>query len=77
MSCILHIDTSTNVCSVAVSENGGVIFNKENHSGPNHAESLGSDVDEALSFADSHAIPVVDDLVPENVGPTGQPLLPQ
>ena len=45
MSCILHIDTSTNVCSVAVSENGGVIFNKENHSGPNHAESLGSDVD--------------------------------
>ena len=33
MSCILHIDTSTNVCSVAVSENGGVIFNKENHNG--------------------------------------------
>ena len=67
MSCILHIDTSTNVCSVAVSENGGVIFNKENHSGPNHAESLGSDVDEALSFADSHAIPV--DAVAISSGP--------
>lgn len=58
MSCILHIETSTSVCSVAVSENGGVIFSKEDHSGPNHAEQLGSDVDEALSFADSHAIPV-------------------
>lgn len=58
MSCILNIDTSTNVCSVAVSQDGACIFDKEDHSGPNHAEQLGSDVDEALSFADSHAIPV-------------------
>ena len=67
MSCILHIETSTSVCSVAVSENGGVIFSKEDHSGPNHAEQLGSDVDEALSFADSHAIPV--DAVAVSSGP--------
>lgn len=67
MSCILHIETSTNVCSVAVSEDGGVIFNKENRNAPNHAECLGSDVDEALSFADSHAIPV--DAVAVSSGP--------
>lgn len=57
MACILHIDTSTDVCSVAVSEDSHVIFDQENHSGPNHAERLGTMVDEALSFTDSHAIP--------------------
>ena len=57
MSCILHIDTSTNVCSVAVSEDSHVIFQQEEHSGQNHAERLGTFVDEALSFTDSHAIP--------------------
>ena len=58
MSCILHIETSTNVCSVAVSDGGEVIFNEEDHSGPNHAEKLGVFVDEALSFIDNHAIPL-------------------
>ena len=57
MSCILHIDTSTNVCSVAVSEDSHVIFQQEERSGQNHAERLGTFVDEALSFTDSHAIP--------------------
>ena len=58
MSCILHIETSTNVCSVAVSDGGEVIFNEEDHSGPNHAEKLGVFVDEALSFIENHAIPL-------------------
>ena len=57
MACILHIDTSTDVCSVAVSEDSHTIFEQENHSGSNHAEQLGTMVDEAMSFADSHAIP--------------------
>ncbi len=57
MACILHIDTSTNVCSVAVSEDSHVIFQQEERSGQNHAERLGTFVDEALSFTDSHAIP--------------------
>ena len=57
MSCILHIETSTDVCSVAVSEDSQVIFHQEDHSGPNHAERLGTMVDEALSFTDNHAIP--------------------
>lgn len=67
MSCILHIETSTNVCSVAVSQDGECIFDKEDFSGPNHAERLGEYVDEALSFADSHAIPV--DAVAVSSGP--------
>ncbi len=58
MSCILSIETSTDVCSVAMSENGQCIFKKEDHSGPNHAVSLGVFVDEALSFTDNHAIPL-------------------
>lgn len=67
MSCILHIETSTNVCSVAVSEDGQCIFCKEDFKGPNHAVTLGTYVDEALSFADSHAIPV--DAVAVSCGP--------
>ena len=67
MSCILNIDTSTNVCSVAVSQDGGCIFEKEDHSGPNHAEQLGSFVDQALSFIDNHAIPL--DAVAVSCGP--------
>ena len=58
MSCILNIETSTDVCSVAISDNGQVIFNKEDHSGPNHAVKLGVYVDEALDFLDSHGLPL-------------------
>lgn len=67
MACILNIETSTNVCSVALSENGHCIYNDEDHSGPNHNERLGTFVDSALSFADSHAIPV--DAVAVSMGP--------
>ncbi len=56
MSCILHIETSTSACSVALSEEGQNVFNKEDLKGPSHAVSLGVFVDEALSFADSHAL---------------------
>ncbi len=67
MSCILNIETSTNVCSVAVSQDGSCIFNKEEHEGPNHAVILGVFVQEALSFIDSHAIPL--DAVAVSCGP--------
>ena len=67
MATILHIETSTDVCSVAVSEDGQVIFQQDDHSGRNHAEQLGSMVDEALSFTDSHAIPF--DAVAVSCGP--------
>ncbi|HEY9542215.1 tRNA (adenosine(37)-N6)-threonylcarbamoyltransferase complex dimerization subunit type 1 TsaB [Prevotella sp.] len=67
MSCILNIETSTEVCSVAVSNDAECIFNEEDHSGPNHAVKLGQFVDEALSFIDNHAIPL--DAVAVSCGP--------
>lgn len=57
MSCILHIETSTEVCSVAVSHDGACIFSKEDHDGPNHGVMLGVFVDEALSCADAAGTP--------------------
>ena len=53
MSCILNIETSTNVCSVAVSQGGVCLFKRVDNSGPNHAVALGVFVDEALGYADS------------------------
>ena len=66
MACILHIETSTDVCSVAVSEDSHVIFEQHDASG-HHAEKLGTFVDEALSFTDNHAIPF--DAVSVSQGP--------
>ena len=67
MSCILSIETSTDACSVAVSQDGACIYHDEDLSGPNHAERLGRFVDEAMSFTDNHAIPF--DAVAVSSGP--------
>ena len=67
MSCILNIETSTDVCSVAVSQDGVCIFNKEDNKGPNHAVSLGVFVDEALTYIDSRDIRL--DAVAVSCGP--------
>lgn len=49
MSCILNIETATPVCSVAVSTNGKIIFERESTDGPSHASLLGVFVAEALA----------------------------
>lgn len=67
MSCILHIETSTEVCSVSVSEDGSTIFSQDDFAGQQHAVKLGVFVDEALSFINSHAIPL--DAVAVSCGP--------
>ncbi len=67
MSCILHIDTTTAVCSVALSEDGAVLHHEENYDGPSHSTLLGGMVSSAMSFADSHAIPL--DAVAVSIGP--------
>ena len=69
MSCILNIDTSTDVCSVAVSFGGECVFTKEDHSGPNHAVKLGVFVDEALSYIDSRDMPLDAVAVSSRPGP--------
>lgn len=68
MPCLLHIETSTNVCSVALSEDGQVIFHQEDTEGKAHSEQCGVYAREALSFADSHAIPVDGVAVSEGPG---------
>ena len=67
MACLLHIETSTDVCSVALSEDGAVLFSKEDFDGPQHAVTLGVFIDEVLSMADSHAKPI--DAVAISCGP--------
>lgn len=68
MACILHIETSTNVCSVAVSEDGQCIFEQQERGEHGAgAERLGTMVDEAMSFTDNHAIPF--DAVAVSCGP--------
>lgn len=67
MPCILHIETSTKVCSVALSEDGKLLYHHEDFDGPGHSETSGVYVDKALSFANSHAIPV--DAVAVSMGP--------
>jgi len=47
---ILHIETSTNVCSVAVSENLNCIFSVSNTDGMNHAALLSLFIKDALDF---------------------------
>ena len=67
MSCILNIETSTDVCSIAVSREGACVFERVDHSGPNHAVKLGVFIDEALSYIDNRDIRL--DAVAVSCGP--------
>ena len=67
MACILHIETSGTACSVALSDQGAVVFHKEETAGQSHARVLAPFCDEAVSFADSHALPL--DAVAVSRGP--------
>jgi tRNA threonylcarbamoyladenosine biosynthesis protein TsaB len=50
---ILHLETSTNVCSVALSEDGVCLFSKSNAEGMNHAALLSVFIAEALDVLKS------------------------
>ena len=67
MSTILHIETSTDVCSVAVSKDGACLFERDDHEGHNHAVKAGVFVDEALSYCDSQLMDL--DAVAVSSGP--------
>lgn len=67
MACILHLETSTNICSVAVSQDGLCVFEREDREGPNHAVKSGVFVDEALSFIDAQLMTL--DAVAVSSGP--------
>jgi len=50
MSCILHIETSTTICSVALSDDNIVVFERVSFEGPSHAALLGCYIEEAIAF---------------------------
>jgi tRNA threonylcarbamoyladenosine biosynthesis protein TsaB len=50
---ILHIETSTNICSIAVSENGQCLFSKSDSEGMNHAALLSVFIAKAMEFLKS------------------------
>ncbi|MGX8689630.1 MAG: tRNA (adenosine(37)-N6)-threonylcarbamoyltransferase complex dimerization subunit type 1 TsaB [Bacteroidaceae bacterium] len=56
MSVILHIESATDGCSVAVSDEGQIVFSKEDREGHNNAVSLGVLADEALALIDSRGL---------------------
>ncbi|MDR1937501.1 MAG: tRNA (adenosine(37)-N6)-threonylcarbamoyltransferase complex dimerization subunit type 1 TsaB [Tannerellaceae bacterium] len=56
MPCLLHIETSTAVCSVALSVKGEVFFEKASFDGPSHAALLGVYVEEALAVLKREAL---------------------
>ncbi|MBQ7157152.1 MAG: tRNA (adenosine(37)-N6)-threonylcarbamoyltransferase complex dimerization subunit type 1 TsaB [Bacteroidaceae bacterium] len=75
MAVILHIETATDGCSVAVSQDGATIFHTDNfeelrsggNKDTNHSKRLGVFIDEAMSFTDNHGIPF--DAVAVSSGP--------
>lgn len=67
MSVVVCIESSTRVCSVALSQDGQCICSRELREGPSHATALAPMVAEVVSMADSHAIPI--DAVAVSRGP--------
>lgn len=67
MSVILHIESATDGCSVAVSDEGQLVFDREDRSSHNSSVALGVLVDEALSLADSRGLKL--DAVAVSEGP--------
>ncbi|WP_106828761.1 tRNA (adenosine(37)-N6)-threonylcarbamoyltransferase complex dimerization subunit type 1 TsaB [Parabacteroides pacaensis] len=67
MSCILNIETSTQVCSVALTQGGEVLLEKVSFEGPSHAVLLGTYVEEALNYVKERAVKL--DAVAVSSGP--------
>lgn len=54
MCTLLTIETSTSVCSCALSRDGEILINKENHEGQSHASMLGLFVHEIMEYLRVH-----------------------
>ena len=67
MANIIHIETSTDTCSVALSQDGLCIFNREDRNGPSHAKVLAPMVEDAIETADSRGLSL--DAVAVSAGP--------
>lgn len=67
MAYILNIETSTEVCSVALTDNGGVLEHREDYSGRNHALLLSGFIEEMMKYATPRGIKL--DAVAVSIGP--------
>ena len=67
MACILNIETSTEVCSVALTSEGQVLDHRENYDGQTHATLLSQYVKEMLDYARSREMKL--DAVAVSIGP--------
>lgn len=67
MPTILSIETSTSVCSVALSKDGGCLAEKTNFEGPSHATLLSVYVQEMLDFVKEKALKI--DAIAVSCGP--------
>ena len=67
MATILNIETSTEVCSVALTSEGQVVDHRENYDGQTHATLLSQYVQEMLEYARSREMSI--DAVAVSIGP--------
>ena len=67
MATILNIETSTDVCSVALTSEGQVLDHRENYEGQTHATLLSQYVKEMLDYARSREIQL--DAISVSIGP--------
>ena len=67
MATILNIETSTDVCSVALSSEGEVLEHHENYDGKTHATLLSAYVRDCLKYARTRELPL--DAVAVSIGP--------
>ncbi len=67
MAVILNIETSTDVCSVALTSEGQVLDHRENYEGQTHATLLSQYVKEMLDYARSREMKI--DAISVSIGP--------
>jgi len=67
MACILNIETSTKVCSLALSVNRDIVFEQANFSGSSHASHLGVYAFQAIEYAKKNQLTI--DAVAVSSGP--------
>ena len=67
MANILNIETSTEVCSVALTSEGQVLDHSENYEGQTHATMLSQYVQQALQYARTRELPI--DAIAVSIGP--------
>lgn len=67
MAVILNIETSTNVCSTALTSDGMILCHREDYSGQNHATLLSDFIKDCLDHAKEHEMKL--DAVAVSIGP--------